>query len=257
MADEISHELTTMPGGFHGQVEIWTSAPWVGMRHGSLIPGRTLVLRNEWVAACWIGINQHLQGTKPNRWIGLDDAVWIITQKLSVPPGVARDLLLKEATPPAVPWVGLYCRLTKDGTHLLEPVDIDLSTFTRAEVYFGDRSMWLQGRDEPIRDPYIELNHLEAWMERYEGRTALPVPPAPANGDPAPKNKGGAPRKFDKEAFIQRAARELVRLEGNERKKRQTLTAIMAEWCLATWGEEPDPTTLRRWMAEIFTPPED
>ena len=46
-------------------------------------------------------------------------------------------------------------------------------------------------------------------------------------------------------------------LEGNGRKKRQTLTAIMAEWCLATWGEEPDTTTLRRWMAEIFKPTED
>jgi hypothetical protein len=50
------------------------------------------------------------------------------------------------------------------------------------------------------------------------------------------KNKGGAPRKFDKEAFMTQAARLLAQPDGSRPKNRHQLTAAMAEWCLETWG---------------------
>jgi hypothetical protein len=215
------------------------------------------------------GINHHLQGDRPICWIPLSKAVKLVVETLNVQPGEARELLWREAVPPAVPWVG-WKRFPRkeDGPHGAAsrdsassmPVEISLAELREADVNFSFEFVRLPENEEgadTILDLRIELNHLEAWLEKYQAGVAQPVPPVPASKDMAPKNKGGAPRKFDKEAFVQRAARELVRLEGNVRDKRHRLTAIMAEWCLTTWGEEPDTTTLRRWMADIFNPTED
>jgi hypothetical protein len=258
MADTISRKPDRLPGGPYGQILVWTppAMPWVGEEYEE--DGTILRVVYGHAALCWdLLVNRKLQGANPNRWIGLNDAAWIIAQKLSVPMGEGREVLQREALPPAVPWVGLDRSVEGDDATWLLPWEIDRATVEGADVDFNFEDLRSPACGRHFRRIHIELNHLEAWLEKkLKAREVQPVLSVSANKDMAPKNKGGAPRKFDKEAFMQQAARELVLLEGNGRKKRQALTAIMAEWCLATWGEEPDTTTLRRWMAEIFNPTE-
>jgi hypothetical protein len=128
----------------------------------------------------------------------------------------------------------------------------------RAEVCFISEDMTLPPRHKErtriFQRIQIELNHLEAWLEKYKAQVGRPVPSAPTSKDMAPKNKGGAPRKFDREAFMQQAAGLLAQPECIRPKTRQQLTAAMAEWWLETWGEEAKPSTLRAFVAEIYSP---
>jgi hypothetical protein len=256
MTDEIfpeSQEPDKLPGGRYGYINVWTppAIPWADSFNAG-----PCVRTNWFLRERWEGINRDLQGDKPNRWASLMDAAWIIHHKLSIPIGEAQELLQTQALPPAVPWVGAIWSELKDGTKSVQLVVINRASMS-AGIDFSGEKLILLVRELHVEEIHVELNHLEARLAKYVLSTVQPVPMAPARKNAAPKNNGGAPRKFDKEAFMRQAARELVRLDGHERKKRQELTATMSEWCLETWRAEPDTATLRRWMAEIFNPTED
>jgi hypothetical protein len=229
--------------------------PWFGQYLlGAALSGFALSGGEEELAqAHWKMINQRLQATKPNRWIDLNGAAWIIAEKLDLLPGPAQELLQFKAIPPAVPWVGPW--LCDPDQKLGPPMEITRATVMEADVDFGPPIiMSLPKGKFAFLETHIELNHLEAWLEKYQTGVAQAVPPVPTSKDMAPKNKGGSPRKFDKEAFMQQAAGLLAQPEGIRPKTRQQLTAAMAEWWLETWGEEAKPSTLRAFVAEIYSP---
>jgi hypothetical protein len=192
MADKISHqwpeppEPDILPGGSEGEILVWTppAIPWAGLEHDPMMDGTALLVDYKVFGGLWEAINRRLQGDGPNRWIDLNDAVWIIAQKLNVRPGVARELLLKEAVPPAVPWVGAGYGLPKNGTRLLVPVEMDRALVIRTDTRFGYEDMNSFPRAPRIRCIYIELNHLEAWLEK---RKAPAVQPASREADSEPE----------------------------------------------------------------------
>jgi hypothetical protein len=134
------------------------------------------------VGIFWDSINYRLQGPKPKRWISLNDAVWIIAQKLKLQQDEARELLQKEALPPAVPWVGLWCAMLWNGRPFLpRPKKIDRATAEAGEVNFNFTyaDIGLPADKIQILDIHIELNHLEAWLEKRMAPVGQPVPASP------------------------------------------------------------------------------
>jgi len=173
-----------MPGGPYGQILVWTLAamPWaVELRkYNPEEDGSILLARYKHAAMFWMDINCKLQGAKPNRWIGLTDAAWIIHKKLGVEIGEAQELLHSQALPPAVPWVGLERRrVEEDDMTWLVPVQIERAAVIVAEIDFGLEDMRSPARQEPIKGIHIELNHMEAWLEKYKARMVQPVPASP------------------------------------------------------------------------------
>jgi hypothetical protein len=166
--------------------------------------------RDELVRFARKAINVGLRGDKPNRWIELYKAVKLIKETLGMLPGPAQELLQKEAIPPAVPWVGEVSRTWSDGTTFLMPIEIRRAQVTGADIHVGAGSMRSGVPDESIIfEIHVELNHLEAWLEKRTAPVVQPVPSAPANM--APKNKAeGSMAEWDdrkREEEIQRGWR--------------------------------------------------
>jgi hypothetical protein len=232
-------------------------------------------------------INARWPGDKPNRWIRLSHVVLRVAITLDTSQTVAGALLLSEAIPPVVPWA-VHSKLPEpepgDEDDWKKPTEIPPSLLIHASFDFRQGVLWINDGSFDLEDIYLEQNRLDAWLERKRlaqadqhvpssllrqmektlhsmreqmAPAAQPGPSVPANGDLGPKNKGGAPRKFDKEAFMRQALRLLAQPDGIRPKNRQELTAQMAEWWLETWGEEAKPSTLRGLMAEVYAPPDD
>jgi hypothetical protein len=177
---KLTSEVTSLPGGpYDGEMFFWTppAFPWAfswdledmeQQGYVEYIDGTRMVYAN--VATTWVDINERLKGAKPNRWIDLDSAVWIIAKKLGLLPGQAQELLRTKAIPPAIPWVGMCIILQDDGTRRHELMVIERGPFTRADIHFHSDQIYFPGQDEPVWEPKPELNHLEAWIAEYEAQ---------------------------------------------------------------------------------------
>jgi hypothetical protein len=218
---------------------------------------------HELLQKSWEDINHHLQGDKPNRWITLSRAARLIAEELNVQVGEAEELLLKEAKPPAVPWVGVlyvppsprglmfYAEVRcislaeiqayvkhmqrEDGTiPLVAPLDIKALEDAFVDVT-GGSVVWPGGRHY-MEDIQIEQNHLEAWLEKYKARVA---PPASREADseteaPDPYYNGFPGRPSIKHLILAELKR---RAEAGE-----TLPAVGKEaQALHEWAAEHHP----------------
>jgi hypothetical protein len=64
----------------------------------------------------------------------------------------------------------------------------------------------------------------------------------------APKDRGGAPRQYDWDAFDAEVVR-IADLDGLP--ERPALMKQMQEWCVATWGKEPAASKIRERLAKL------
>jgi hypothetical protein len=193
MTDEKEeNERFQLPGpdivrGPDGLMRVWTppAMPWLHMRD---LAAMLLAGSGKDLFSWWITLNRKLQGAKPNRWIELRAAVGIVAQQLNVRRPGAQYLLAFEATPPAVPWVGLVDTLPENGREgpgLTGPSEISLAELRKADVNFSlgcmtlatpDHYAMLGLNDCTISNIVIELNHLEAWLEeKLKAREVQPV----------------------------------------------------------------------------------
>jgi len=116
-------------------------------------------------------INTRWQGDKPNRWIDLSQAVDLVAKTLGMVPAVAGSSLLSEAIPPAVPWAGPGLEFSKypmPDDEARELVEIDPSLLTYASFVFRQGLIWIDDGGWNLRNIYIELNHLDAWLEKKQ-----------------------------------------------------------------------------------------
>jgi hypothetical protein len=156
-------------------------------------------------------INSGLRGDKPNRWIELYKAVDLVAETLGMLPGPARELVQKEAIPPAVPWVGEVYRTWNDGTTYLMPTEIRQAEVTGADIHFGAQSMKSPANEGIIFEIHIEQNHLEAWLEKRKAPVLHLVQPDQSSSAKAARKAPGP------KAPVQRDAAIRARLELGER----------------------------------------
>jgi hypothetical protein len=142
-------------------IPVWTSAAMPWEEYGPEPECELLLPDAEGACGAWDTINYYLQGDKTNRWVRLNDAVRIIKQKLNEEMGEARKWLLKKALPPAVPWVGL--RYVMSNGDRAPPWPMEINSHDK-DVNFA--TLTVATPEGMFRDIYIELNHLEAWLEK-------------------------------------------------------------------------------------------
>jgi hypothetical protein len=198
---------------------------------------RDWATRKRFAEIAWKLINLSLQGNKPNRWIQLNDAAWIIHTKLNVPMGEAHELLMKDATPPAVPLVGLLMLEDEDG--FKTPIEITRTKLRDGDVEFSSGGMTSDG--DYISRIHVELNHLEAWLEK---RKAPVVQPAGREADSATET----PDPYQTGLPGRPTIAHLIDAEFQRRvRARETLTSISAEanalreWALTHHPAAPTP----------------
>jgi hypothetical protein len=239
MVHKASLEPDKLPGGPLGEILVWTppAIPWFywpwdlkdldTLGYVEYLGGGTISQQAyNHAVVCWADINEKLQGAKPIRWINLASAAWIIGQKLNKWPGEAFEILRSEATPLVVPWVGVCTILKYDGRREWEPRAIEHGPFTRAEIHFYDGCVYFPGQDEPLREPYVELNHLEAWLKKYKARGARlgPVPPEDRpkpNGEPTKQKQARQTNSEDDAGTKRKIEAGIARRQGWPKNKQQ------------------------------------
>jgi len=94
-----------------------------------------------------------------------------------------------------------------------------------------------------ISDVDISREDLAGWAGSNDPHNSKPEPPTP-------KDKGGAPPKYNWEAFYIEAARH-AHDEGLPATMNE-MVRIMAEWCQLEWGREPSLTQMKTKLRPFF-----
>jgi len=195
-------------------------------------------------------------------WLSPAQAVERTAAKLSLSIGLARGLLQREGWAAGVRLGGeewqtrISLEQLLDTRSLVEKdrrrfVEVPRSFLENADIDW-EAELIRNDDGEIIGNLRVNAEDLEAWLRERIPQHHLRRPQTETQ-----KNKGGAPRKFDKQSFVLKAAQLLAQPDGVRPKNRQELSALMAEWWLKIYDEEPKAPTLRAYIAEIYKPSED